>query len=322
MSSSQVNLKEPWLAAVLAWLIPGLGHWYQDRRFKAVLYFVCIMGTFVSGMILGDGKVLQFSWERERRTYGYLAQVLVGLPSLPALVQAWRLPDEPRDGGWDRRRARLEKPLKGTFHGILDARLSTGETRSVAVEGTIQVEEAPDGGFRNPVTGTFVGMTPEGSQVDLSLMFLNSIEPAIFPSRDRGLSVDVSGQFVNGESIESGSTLTGVVENARSIFNSYAAPLDEIGLREVNGNLGKFYELGLVFTWIAGLLNLLAIWDAFEGPAYGYGDEEPAADGDASPSTEPESQKQPATAGAAAPTTASPPNSGSSPPSTPQPKKG
>ena len=30
-----------------------------------------------------------------------------------------------------------------------------------------------------------------------------------------------------------------------------------------------------MFTWIAGLLNLMAIWDAYDGPAYGYGDEEP-----------------------------------------------
>ena len=31
--------------------------------------------------------------------------------------------------------------------------------------------------------------------------------------------------------------------------------------------------MGAVFTLIAGLLNILAIWDAFEGPAYGFGDE-------------------------------------------------
>ena len=31
--------------------------------------------------------------------------------------------------------------------------------------------------------------------------------------------------------------------------------------------------MAMVFTWIAGLLNILAIWDAVEGPAFGYGDE-------------------------------------------------
>jgi hypothetical protein len=33
--------------------------------------------------------------------------------------------------------------------------------------------------------------------------------------------------------------------------------------------------MALVFTWVAGLLNLLAIWDAADGPAYAYGDEKP-----------------------------------------------
>ena len=42
--------------------------------------------------------------------------------------------------------------------------------------------------------------------------------------------------------------------------------------------MGKFFELAKIFTWIAGLLNILAVWDAFEGPAYGYGDEEESTD--------------------------------------------
>ena len=41
----------------------------------------------------------------------------------------------------------------------------------------------------------------------------------------------------------------------------------------MNRRLGRSYEIALLFTWVAGLLNLLAIWDAYEGPAYGYGDE-------------------------------------------------
>ncbi|MFN9825440.1 MAG: hypothetical protein ACK58J_14935, partial [Planctomyces sp.] len=34
------------------------------------------------------------------------------------------------------------------------------------------------------------------------------------------------------------------------------------------------YDVAAVLTWIAGLLNLMAIWDAAQGPAYGYGDED------------------------------------------------
>jgi hypothetical protein len=43
---------------------------------------------------------------------------------------------------------------------------------------------------------------------------------------------------------------------------------------ELHRKLGKFHELALTFTMIAGLLNILVILDVLEGPAYGYGDEE------------------------------------------------
>ena len=31
--------------------------------------------------------------------------------------------------------------------------------------------------------------------------------------------------------------------------------------------LGSYFDLGTVFTMIAGLLNILAVWDAWGGPA-------------------------------------------------------
>ena len=57
----ETPLKDPVLAATLAWLIPGLGHWYQGRRSKALLFFVCILGTFVFGLYLGEGRVVYAS---------------------------------------------------------------------------------------------------------------------------------------------------------------------------------------------------------------------------------------------------------------------
>lgn len=100
--SPAIDLKDPILAALLAWLIPGLGHWYQGRRAKGVLYFVCIMGLFCYGLYLsssnekcrdGDGKIgigraVYFSWNGEERRLPYLCQIGVGLPALPALAQA------------------------------------------------------------------------------------------------------------------------------------------------------------------------------------------------------------------------------------------
>jgi hypothetical protein len=64
----------------------------------------------------------------------------------------------------------------------------------------------------------------------------------------------------------------------RGFMSRFQVPPDTAALQELNGRLGKFYELAMVYTWIAGLLNILAIWDAVEGPAYGYGDEEPPED--------------------------------------------
>ena len=59
----------------------------------------------------------------------------------------------------------------------------------------------------------------------------------------------------------------------RPVTSHFQVPLEDAALQHVHGRLGKFYELALVYTWIAGLLNVLAVWDCIQGPAYGYGDE-------------------------------------------------
>lgn len=85
-----VDLKDPVIAGILAWLVPGAGHWYQRRRAKAVIFFVCILGTFIYGMFLGEGRVVYAQWENsEFRRYPFICQVAVGLPSLPAVLLAW-----------------------------------------------------------------------------------------------------------------------------------------------------------------------------------------------------------------------------------------
>ncbi len=50
---------------------------------------VCILGTFVYGLFLGGGRVVYAQWKPEKRL-PYLCQIGVGLPALPALVQASR----------------------------------------------------------------------------------------------------------------------------------------------------------------------------------------------------------------------------------------
>ena len=87
----EVDLRDPMLAAFLAWLMPGAGHIYQGRIGKGLLFFVCIVGTFVYGLYLGGGRVVYASWRPEDRNLAYLCQIGVGLPALPALVQAQRV---------------------------------------------------------------------------------------------------------------------------------------------------------------------------------------------------------------------------------------
>ena len=94
----EIDLKDPRLAAFLAWLVPGLGHLYQGRTGKGVLFFVCIVGTFVYGMYIGQGRVVYAStadvFSREfLERWQYICQVGVGLPALPALVQRERIQD-------------------------------------------------------------------------------------------------------------------------------------------------------------------------------------------------------------------------------------
>lgn len=159
-----VDLKDPVLAAFLAWLIPGLGHYYQGRTAKAVLFFVCILGTFTYGVYLGGsrelgwGRVVYASWNTEDKRFSFFGQVAVGLPALPALVQNVRV----RSG---------KPPLFGGF------------------------------------------MAPP--------------QPASAPN-----------------------------------------PFDLPTLDVLHKKLHRYFELGTVYTLIAGLLNILAIYDAYAGPVF------------------------------------------------------
>jgi hypothetical protein len=170
----EIDLKDPRLAAFLAWLVPGLGHIYQGRTGKGVLFFVCIIGTFFYGWYIGGERVvyasranvlsMQFLQDR----WQYVCQVGAGLPALPALVERQRV----REG---------KAPLFGDF------------------------------------------MRP--------------------PSPAPCTSVD---------------------QTDPNNPNHVVQHPDE--LAKWNYDLGDFFEIGTVFTVIAGLLNILAIYDAYGGP--------------------------------------------------------
>lgn len=98
----KINLRNPFLAGVLAWLIPGAGHFYQKRYGKAGLYFFSILSLYIIGMVIGSCRVVYASWDAEDRRWPYLCQVGVGLPALPAVWQAHliRNNEQPWFGGF------------------------------------------------------------------------------------------------------------------------------------------------------------------------------------------------------------------------------
>jgi len=181
---TEIDLKDPRLAAFLAWLVPGLGHFYQGRTGKGVLFFVCILGTFFYGLYIGKGRVVYASTEpipsrgflAER--WQYVCQLGVGLPALPALVQRHRVVNgNPPLFGW-----------------------------------------SLDNNFMRP--------------------------PYTHATKPPGV--------------------TGFYSQDQSDTQHEITHPDE--LAKWNYDLGEYFEIGTVFTVIAGLLNVLAIFDAYGGP--------------------------------------------------------
>lgn len=170
-SEKTIQLKDPWIAAVLAWLVPGLGHLYQGRIAKGVLFFVCLMGTFAYGCYLGGNsevgraRVVYIAWNEDDTRLPFVCQAGMGLPVLPALMQSSRVRSG-NDPRW--------------------------------------------GGFMAP------------------------------PIPDSAANADKAERFARGR----------------------------VTLNELHFSLRGYFELGTVYTMIAGLLNILAIYDAWAGPVF------------------------------------------------------
>jgi hypothetical protein len=264
--NSRVNLKNPWIAAFLAFLLPGAGHFYQGRMFKAGIYAVCILGTFFGGMALGDWQTCYYRKDARHTHYGYISQFMVGIPALPALVQARRYRESMALDGMD---GQDESLLDTRFEGVY---LSQGQsmTEGVPIRGSLRgeiVRERTDSGGDELQDAEFIGIrTDTGEEFGLTLEGPPQVGQRISPSPDRMFACHV----VDDDGVAVG-TVDGTIP--RSFWNWFQMPLQESNLEHLHGTLGKRFDLALVFTWIAGLLNVLAIWDALEGPAYGYGDE-------------------------------------------------
>lgn len=83
----EIDLKDPRLAALLAWLWPGAGHLYQGRTAKGILFMVSILSLFFFGLGISGGHAVYASFASEDFRFSYLCQLPVGVPAFPALVQ-------------------------------------------------------------------------------------------------------------------------------------------------------------------------------------------------------------------------------------------
>ena len=82
MNQNTSGKKNIGLAVLLAWVMPGCGHFYLGRRGKAVIFLVMITGAFVYGMWLSDFQNIN----PYRYNKAFIAQVFSGAPAVAGLI--------------------------------------------------------------------------------------------------------------------------------------------------------------------------------------------------------------------------------------------
>ena len=94
---ANLDLKNPYVAGLLTWLVPGLGHYYQGRYPKALIFFFCVVPTLVVGCALassaevGTARNVYYSWRSADMRFWWLAQAPLGLAAIPSWIQAWQI---------------------------------------------------------------------------------------------------------------------------------------------------------------------------------------------------------------------------------------
>lgn len=189
---SEIDLRDPAVAALLSWLVPGLGQLWQGRRLKGLLFLAAIGGILLAGLWLGGGKVAYCLWRPGARRLEFLGQAGIGAVAVPAVIQSWSL-----------------STTGGPF--------------------------LPGGVFVPPLLRNQPVSAAYATRLERS-------EPGMSFVRDP------SGR------------------QARSI-------VDELSVWYLR--LGRFFDVGTLYVTIAGLLNLLVVYDAWAGPLH---DAEPGAD--------------------------------------------
>ncbi len=76
------------LAGILAWLVPGAGHFYLGLRKRAILIFVAIELTFFIGLYIGTLRIV----DPAQSLFWFLAQIFAGLNTIIAHLLGTNLP--------------------------------------------------------------------------------------------------------------------------------------------------------------------------------------------------------------------------------------
>ncbi|MFQ5732340.1 MAG: DUF6677 family protein [Planctomycetaceae bacterium] len=287
MSDPKINLKKPWLAGILTFFVPGAGHLYQGRYFKGILFLVCVAGTFLYGMQLGEWRPVYLTenpggeefGRPGKRNFGFLAQLGLGTPAILAYAQFNRYhktdnhPTQIFESSGDlnphensRRFVPLTETIDAPFEGGLYRQRGPNEYDFLGrLDGRIELEPR-NRTFRGTFKGTRTVRGGSPQPVELELGVELTLDSKVLGDPKRSVKAAVVG--------ESRDHLGIVGHIPRGFANWFCAPLDDAVLQDLNGRLNKQFEMALVYTWIAGLLNILAIWDAVSGPAYGYSDEQ------------------------------------------------
>jgi len=84
------------LSTVMAWLIPGAGHWMLGMRRKAIAYFIIVLGMFIAGAVLGKFSIVSFKYH----PYAFLLHACTGAVAVVMSMITSALPNVVNPTRW------------------------------------------------------------------------------------------------------------------------------------------------------------------------------------------------------------------------------
>ncbi len=95
----EAPLRSPWLTVVLAWLVPGLGHFLLGRKGRAAIVFGAVLISFAIGLLMrgpmfqptGTGDILT----RLIAVAGFIGDIAAGVIYFFAIGLGYWPPDQP-----------------------------------------------------------------------------------------------------------------------------------------------------------------------------------------------------------------------------------